>query len=185
MPKSTKKINKNLKWYVINTYSSHENKVQSQIETRVKANNMQDLITKVIVPTQDKIVVSKGKKKTIKDKFLPGYVLIQMVLNQQTWLLVRNTEGVTGFVGTKKMPTPLEEDKVKEILELTKVNKPSFQLSFSVGDAVKIVEGPFVDFVGSISEINKDKGQLTVLISVFGRETPVFLDFLQVKKLSE
>lgn len=185
MAKGKLKVKKNLKWYIINTYSGHENKVKAQIETRTKANELEDAITKVIVPTQDKIVISKGKKKTVKEKILPGYVLIQMVLDQHTWLLVRNTEGVTGFVGTKKMPTPLDETELKGILEFTKVKRPTFQSSFSIGDAVKITDGPFADFVGSISEINKDKGQVKVLISVFGRETPVMLEFLQVKKLSE
>lgn len=183
--KAVKPSKKDLKWYIVHTYSGHENKVQTQLATRIKANKMEDTICKVIVPTQDKIIISKGKKKSIKEKIFPGYVLIQMVLNDDTWYVVRNTEGVTGFVGNKKVPTPLTDDELKSIMAFTEVKQPTYQSSFSVGDAVKVVDGPFTDFVGSINEINQDKGQVKVLLSVFGRETPVVLDFLQVKKLSE
>lgn len=175
--------NKKLQWFIINTYSGHENRVATQLDTRIKANKMKKLITQVLVPTQDKIVVTKGKKKTIKEKIFPGYVLIEMELTDDTWHLVRNTEGVTGFVGTKKRPTPLNPTELKSILAFTQVKQASYQSAFSVGDAVKVVDGPFVDLVGSINEINQDKGQIKVLLSVFGRETPVVLDFLQVKKL--
>ncbi len=182
--KSTKKKkNKNLKWFIINTYSGHENRVAKQLEARIKANKIDELIPEVLVPTQNKIVVKKGEKKTVKEKIFPGYVLVQMELNDDTWHIVRNTEGVTGFVGTKKKPTPLNEKEVKSILAFTKVKQPSYQSSFSLGDAIKVTEGPFKDFVGAIKEINQDKGQIKVLLSVFGRETPVVLDFSQVKKL--
>lgn len=185
--KKAKKVKseKGFDWFIVNTYSGHENRVAKQLDARIKANKMEDQIKEVLVPTQDKIVVSKGKKKTVKEKIFPGYVLIQMKLNDDTWHIVRNTEGVTGFVGTRKRPTPLNKDELKSILAFTKVTQPSYQTSFSLGDAVKVVEGPFADFIGSISEINQDKGQVKVLLSVFGRETPVVLDFLQVKKISE
>ena len=175
--------NPNARWYIINTYSGHENRVATQLKARIKANELEELVTRVLVPTQEKVIISKGKKKTIKEKIFPGYVLVKMVLDNETWHIVRNTEGVTGFVGTKKKPTPLNPDEVKSILAFTKIKQPTFQTSFSVGDAVKVVDGPFTDFVGSINEINQDKGQVKVLLSVFGRETPVDLDFLQVKKL--
>jgi transcriptional antiterminator NusG len=178
-----KTITKNHKWYIVNTYSGHENRVATQLNARIKANKMEDLITEILVPTQDKIVISKGKKRTVKEKIFPGYVLIQMVLNDDTWQIVRNAEGVTGFVGSKRKPSPLSPTELKSIMAFTKVKQPSYQTSFSIGDAVKVVDGPFTDFVGSISEINRDKGQVKVLLSVFGRETPVVLDFLQVKKL--
>lgn len=178
-----KKKSDKLQWFIINTYSGHENRVAKQLEARIKANKMDDQIDQVLVPTQEKIVVSKGKKKTVQEKIFPGYVLLEMELNDETWQLVRNTEGVTGFVGTKKRPTPLAKDELKSILAFTKVKQPTYQTSFSVGDAVKVVDGPFVDLVGSINEINQDKGQVKVLLSVFGRETPVELDFAQVKKL--
>lgn len=177
------KITKNHKWFIVNTYSGHENRVAALLKARIKANKVEDLITKILVPTQDKIVISKGKKRTVKEKIFPGYVLLQMVLDDNTWNIVRNTEGVTGFVGTKKQPSPLNKQELKSILAFTKVKQPSYQTSFSIGDAVKVVDGPFADFVGSISEINRDKGQVKVLLSVFGRETPVVMDFLQVKKL--
>lgn len=174
---------KGFKWYVLNTYSGHEMKVVNQLNQRIKANQMEDMIKDILVPTQDKIVIAKGDKKTVKEKIFPGYVLIKMILSDDTWRIVRNTEGVTGFVGTKRKPTPLGKDEVKGIQAFTKVKQPTFESSFNVGDAVKIIAGPFADFVGTISEINKDKGQLKVLISVFGRETPVDLDFLEIKKL--
>jgi transcriptional antiterminator NusG len=179
--KSAKELNAN--WYVVNSYSGHEKKVANQIMQRVKANDLESEIYEVVVPTHDKIVVSEGKKKTVEEKFLPGYVLIKMNMNDRTWQIIRNTEGVTGFIGTSKKPTPLNIDEVKRIMAYMNVKQPAYQASFSVGDAVKVVDGPFKDFVGSISEINADKGQVKVLLSVFGRETPVFLDFLQVTRL--
>lgn len=181
--RSKKVVKKDHKWFIVNTYSGLENKVATQLKARIKANKLEDLITEILVPTQDKIVISKGKKKTVKEKIFPGYVLINMKLTDDTWHIVRNTEGVTGFVGTKKRPTPLQPNELKSILAFTKVKQPTYQTSYSIGDAVKVVDGPFADFVGSINEINQDKGQVKVLLSVFGRETPVVLDFLQVKKL--
>lgn len=170
-------------WYIVNAYSGHEKRVAYQIQQRTKANNLEDYINEVIVPVQNKIVVSEGKKRTVEEKIFPGYVLVKMIMNDQTWQIIRNTEGVTGFVGTERKPTPLNPDEVKSILAYMKVEQPSYQASFAVGDAVKVTDGPFKDFVGSISEINEDKGQVKVLLSVFGRETPVILDFLQITRL--
>lgn len=179
----TKKVNKNLKWYVINSYAGHEKKVMKNIEQRVKANQAEDLVTDVVVPTQNKIVIKEGKKKTIEDRFFPGYILVRMELNNVTWHIIRNAEGVTGFVGTERKPTPLSEQEAEGIMKYMQVEQPAYQSTFLVGDAVKIVDGPFTDFVGSVRDINETKGKVQVLISVFGRETPVDLDFLQVKKL--
>lgn len=170
-------------WYIVNAYSGHEKRVANQIIQRAKANDLEDEIKEVIVPTQNKIVVSEGKKRTVEEKIFPGYVLVKMVMNDNTWQIIRNTEGVTGFVGTERKPTPLNPDEVKSILAYMKVEQPSYQASFAVSDAVKVTDGPFKDFVGSISEINEDKGQVKVLLSVFGRETPVILDFLQITRL--
>lgn len=178
-----KKTNPDARWYVLNTYSGHEKKVAQLIEQRVKANELEDKILEVMVPTQEKILVSEGKKKTLEEKIFPGYVLVQMVMNDDTWYLIRNTEGVTGFVGAQRKPTPLTDEEVKGILAFSELQQPSFQASFAVDDPVKVTDGPFKDFVGTISEINEDKGQVKVLLSVFGRETPVVLDFLQVSKL--
>lgn len=170
-------------WYIVNAYSGHEKRVAHQIQQRTKANNLEQYISEVLVPVHNKIMVSEGKKRTVEEKIFPGYVLVKMIMNDQTWQIIRNTEGVTGFVGTERKPTPLNPEEVKSILAYMKVEQPSYQASFAVGDAVKVVDGPFKDFVGSISEINEDKGQVKVLLSVFGRETPVILDFLQITRL--
>jgi len=177
------KTQKGFDWYIINTYSGHEAKVTNQIKLRVKANNMDDEITEIVVPTQEKIVVSSGKKKTVKEKIFPGYVLIKMKMSDRAWHVIRNTEGVTGFVGSSKKPTPLDPKEVQSILAFMDVKQPTFQAAFAVNDAVKITDGPFKDFVGSVSEINEDKGQVVVLLSVFGRETPVVLDLVKVVRL--
>ncbi len=176
-------LQKKAHWFIINTYSGHEKKVKTQIEQIAAANELEKDILEVLVPTQEKIMVSDGKKRKKDEKIFPGYILINMKLNEQTWRLIRNTEGVTGFVGTEKKPTPLSEKEVKSIMAFTEVKQPTFTASFALGDAVKVVDGPFKDFVGSINEINEDKGQVKVLLSIFGRETPVVLDFLQVNKL--
>jgi len=177
------KKNKNHKWFIISTYSGHEKKVANQIQQRTKANDLEEQISEVVVPTQEKIVVSSGKKRTVEERIFPGYVLICMDMNDATWQIVRNTEGVTSFIGTEKKPTPLSEEEAKGIIAYMDVKQPAYQFAFSVGDAVKVVDGPFADFIGSISEINEDKGQVTVLLSVFGRETPISLDFMKVSKL--
>jgi len=177
------KLTKNLNWYIIQTYSGHEKKVSNLIMQRAKAASLEEQIIEVLVPTQEKIMVSDGKKRRKDEKIFPGYVLVHMNLTEQTWMVVRNTDSVTGFVGTEKKPTPLSEREVKSIMAFTKVEQPTFMASFSQGDAVKVADGPFKDFVGSISDINEDKGQVTVMLSIFGRETPVILDFLQVNKL--
>jgi transcription termination/antitermination protein NusG len=175
--------NNDAKWYVVSTYAGQEKTVMSSIFQRIKANNMEDSITDIVVPTQEVTVVKSGKKKNIEEKFLPGYILVKMVMSDKTWHLVRNTQGVTGFVGTERRPTPLSEQEAKGIIAYTKVQQPTFEASFEVGDSVKVLDGPFKDFVGAISEINENKGQVKVLLSVFGRETPIILDFLQVSKL--
>lgn len=172
-----------LKWYVVNTYSGHEKKAKALLEQRVEATNMQDSFGEILVPTRDKIVVTEGKKKTVEDRIFPGYILVEMDVNNQTWSLVRNTEGVTGFISTRKRPTPLSKKEVDGIKKFMEVEQPAYQTAFDVGDAVKITDGAFENFVGSVNEINEAKGQVKVLISVFGRETPIDLDLLQVKKL--
>ncbi len=171
------------KWYIVQSYAGQENTVANNIKQRVKANNLEEEVKDVIVPTQEKVQVKSGKKKTIKEKIFPGYILISMTTSDDAWHIVRNTEGVTGFVGIGKKPTPISENEVKGILAYMEVKQPSFQASFEVGDSVKVLDGPFKEFMGSISEINEDKGQVKVLLSVFGRETPILLDFLQVTKL--
>ncbi|MCA9378821.1 transcription termination/antitermination factor NusG, partial [Candidatus Dojkabacteria bacterium] len=171
---------KGLNWFIVNTYSGHEKKVAQTIEQLAKANGLEDEIVEVLVPTQEKVVAQGGKKKTVEDKMFPGYVLINMLLNDQTWHLIRNTEGVTGFLGTGKKPTPLSPEEVGAIKAFSEVEQPSYQAAFRVGESVKVVSGNWKDFIGKISAIDERKGQVTVLLSIFGRETPVPLDFLEV-----
>lgn len=181
--KQPKSDNPKLKWYILNTYSGHEKKVASHLKEKIEANEMEEKVVEVVVPIHEKVVVKDGKKKTVEEKLFPGYVLIHMEMDEDTWRVVRNTEGVTSFVGTSNKPTPLSEKEVKSILAFMDVEKPTYTAAFAVGDAIRVNDGPFKDFVGSISEINEDKGQVKVLLSIFGRETPVVLDFLQVNKL--
>ena len=179
-----KKIeNPNAKWYVLNIRTGYENSIQKEIRQRIEATGMEDKIVEILVPVQKKIVVKKGKQDIKEDKIFPGYVLIKMELNDRTWDLVRNTEGVRGFVKTDKYPRPLPESEVNAIMKFQEVEQPSYQTSFSVGEAVKIVDGAFADFIGSVQEIDNTKGKIKVLISFLGREAPVELDFSQVSKL--
>lgn len=170
-------------WYVVHTYSGHEVKVAATLKQRVESQQLQDKVLDILVPTQEKIEIKEGKKNKIKEKIFPGYLLIRMVLDDNTWLVVRTTPGITSFVGMGNKPTPLPEEEVASIQRFMSMEAPKFKASFSVGEAVKIVDGPFSEFLGSISEIDDERGKIKVLVSIFGRETPVELDFLQVAKL--
>lgn len=187
LEKESNKKGEAYRWYIINGASGQEKRIAELLEQRVKANDMEDDIIMVVVPTQEKIVIKKGKKHTVEERIFPGYILVRMIANDQTLHLIRNTEGVIGFIGSiskSKKPTPLNEKEVESILAFMKVKQPAvFQSSFSVNDAVKVEEGPFKEFVGTIQEVNESKGQVSVLISMFGREVPVQLDFLQVSKI--
>ena len=171
------------KWYIVHTYAGHENKVATQLMQRVETMGFEDRIFEVIVPTRDTIKVSQGKKETVKEKIFPGYVLIRMVLDDESWVLVRSTQGVTAFIGAGNKPTPISEQEVAAIQKFIKMEQPTYQASFSVGEAVKITDGPFTDFLGTVDNIDDARGKIRVLVSIFGRETPVELDFLQVKKI--
>lgn len=170
-------------WYVVHTYSGHEAKVAATLKQRIESQKLQEKIIDILVPTQDKIEIKEGKKSTVKEKIFPGYLLIQMVLDDITWLAVRTTPGITGFIGTSNKPTPLPKEEVETIKRFMSLEAPKFKTAFSQGEAVKITDGPFAEFLGTISEIDEEKGKLKVLVSIFGRETPVELDFLQVAKL--
>jgi len=170
-------------WYVIHTYSGHENKVAATLKQKIKATGMHDRIFEILVPTQEKIEVREGKKVTLQEKIFPGYLLVQMLLNDETWHTVRSTPGVTGFVGTGNKPTPLLESEVTTIKKFSEFEAPTYKASFTIGEAVRIADGPFSEFLGTVDEINEEKGKVKVLVSIFGRETPVELDFLQVAKL--
>jgi transcriptional antiterminator NusG len=177
-------------WYVIHTYSGYENRVKTNLEHRIESMDAGDLIHRVVVPTVDEIEVHGGVRRTVSRKIFPGYVLVDMTTLQdndpessRAWFVVRNTPGVTGFVGSGVKPVPLEEDEVKRILRQMKADEPRVRVGFVEGQSVRIVDGPFVDFVGVVDEINLEKGKVKVMVSFFGRETPVELDFLQVERL--
>ncbi len=173
----------NAKWYIVHTYSGHENKVSKTLRQRAETMGFNDKIVDIIVPTRDTIKVSQGKKESVKEKIFPGYVLVKMVLTDETWLLVRTTQGVTAFIGAGNKPTPISEKEVDAIQKFMQLEQPTYKTSFSMGEAVKIVDGPFADFLGTVDTIDETKGKVKVLVSIFGRETPVELDFLQVAKL--
>ncbi|HAM37191.1 MAG: Transcription antitermination protein nusG [candidate division WS6 bacterium GW2011_GWC1_36_11] len=180
---AVKKENPNAKWYVLNIRTGYENSIQKELKQRIEATGMEDRIVDILVPTQKKIFVKKGKQEVKEEKIFPGYVLVKMELDTRTWDLVKNTEGVRGFVKTEKYPKPLPDSEVRAITKFMEVETPSFQTSFSVGEAVKITEGAFADFIGSVQDIDTAKGKITVLISFLGREAPVELDLTQVSKL--
>jgi len=171
-------------WYVIHTYSGYENKVKANLERRVASMGMEDKIFRVFVPTEEEIEFKDGKKKITKKKVFPGYVLVEMVMSDDSWYVVRNTPGVTGFVGSGSKPIPLEPDEVRAILKQLGFDEAKPKVAFSVGDVVRVISGPFENFDGRIEEVNVERGKLRVSISMFGRETPVELDFEQVEKIS-
>jgi transcriptional antiterminator NusG len=171
------------KWYIVHTYAGHENKVATSLKQRAQTMGFDDRIFDIIVPTRNTIKVSQGKKESIKEKIFPGYVLIRMVLDDESWILVRTTQGVTAFIGAGNKPTPISEKEVEAIQKFMDQEEPLYKASFTVGEAVKIVDGPFADFLGTIDNIDETRGKLRVLVSIFGRETPVELDFLQVQKI--
>ncbi len=171
------------KWYVVHTYSGHENKVAVTLKQRAEAGGYTDRIFKLFIPQQQKIVVTDGKKRSLDEKLFPGYLMIQMLMDDDAWYVVRSTPGVTGFVGMGTAPTPLPESEVKTLMKFAKMEAPKFEAKFGVGDSVKINEGPFRDFLGRVDEVNDEQGKVKVLVSVFGRETPVELDFAQVSRI--
>ncbi len=170
-------------WYVIHTYSGHEERVKKNLEQRIKFMDSGNEITQVVIPTEDEIEVRSGHRRTVTRKILPGYVLVQMKMDEKSWSIVRNTPGVTGFVGSGNTPTPLREKEVGEILKQMTAEAPKVKVGFRKGQSVRVTDGPFIDFVGVVDEINMEKGKVKVLLSLFGQETPVELDFLQIDKL--
>jgi len=171
------------KWYVIHIQTGYENKVKLALLQRVKSLSVEDSIFDIVVPMRDIVVIKKGKKAKATEKVFPGYILIKMILNDDSWLVVRTTEGVTGFVGAGLKPTPISNKEVEAIMKFVQQEQPKFKTKFSVGEAVKITEGPFADFLGTIEVVDDERGKVRVLVSIFDRETPVELDFLQVAKL--
>ncbi len=172
----------NLRWYVIQTYAGYENKVTRNLLNRIAQREMQHIISDVIVPTEEEIEIKNGQRRTILRKVYPGYVLIRMVLNDDAWYLVRNTPGVSGFVGNGNKPSPLDEQEVRTILRQMEAVEPKVKISYQVGQTIKVIDGPFTDFEGVVDSIDQERGRVRVLVSFFGRETRVDLDFLQVTK---
>ena len=170
-------------WFVIHTYSGHEERVKKNLEQRIKFMDSGNEIMQIVIPTEDEIEVRSGRRRTVTKKILPGYVLVQMKMDENSWSVVRNTPGVTGFVGSGNTPTSLREKEVSEILKQMAAEAPKVKVGFRKGQSVRVTDGPFIDFVGVVDEINMEKGKVKVLLSLFGQETPVELDFLQIDKL--
>ena len=170
-------------WYVIHCYSGYENKVRHNLEQRIASMGMKGKIIDVIVPTEEEIEVKEGRRRTVERRVFPGYLLVQMVMTEESWYVVRNTPGVTGFVGMGNTPTPLRPEEVSQILKRMEAEAPKVKVTFKPGQKVRIVDGPFNDFLGTVAEIDMDRTKVRVMVSFFGRETPVELDFLQVEKI--
>lgn len=169
-------------WYVIHCYSGYENKVRHNLEQRIETMGMKDRIFDVVIPTQEEIEVREGKRRTVERHIFPGYVLVNMSLSEESWYVVRNTPGVTGFVGMGNLPTALRPEEVSQIIKRMEADAPTVKVTFKVGERVRIIDGPFNDFRGTVSEIDMERTKVRVMVSFFGRETPVELDFLQVEK---
>jgi transcriptional antiterminator NusG len=170
-------------WYVIHTYSGYENKVKANLEHRIESMGVEDQIFQVLVPMEEEIEIKNGQRQTVNKKVFPGYVLVEMVMSDESWYVVRNTPGVTSFVGSGNRPTPLDETEVKKILKQMGVETPKFKVQFTKGQSVRVNDGPFAEFIGTVDEVNPERNKVKVLVSIFGRETPVELDFLQIEKL--
>lgn len=170
------------RWYVIHCYSGYENKVQHNLEQRIDSMRMKDLIFDVVVPTEEEIEVKDGKRRTVERRVFPGYVLVQMILSDESWHVVRNTPGVTGFVGMGNDPTPLTQQEVGQIIKRMESEAPRIKVTYTTNQKVRIIDGPFNDFIGTVENIDMERAKVRVMVSFFGRETPVELDFLQVEK---
>jgi transcriptional antiterminator NusG len=181
MPKQ--KLPKERRWYVIHTYSGYEDAVARNLKQRIESLGMEDKIFNVLVPKEKKIKIRGGKKEIVEEKIYPGYVFVEMIVTDDSWYVVRNTPNVTGFVGSGTTPIPVSDEEMKELLKRIEVKEPQYKIEVKVGDLVKIIDGPFKDFDGKVAEVDEERGKVKVLINLFGRDTPVELDSLQVKKL--
>jgi len=170
-------------WFAIHTYSGYEERVKKNLEQRIKFMDSGDEILQVVIPTEEEVEIRSGQRRTVAKKILPGYILIEMMMSDQSWNIVRNTPGVTGFVGSGSKPVPLLAEEVDQILRQMRAEVPKVKVGFRQGESVRVIDGPFTDFVGTVDEIGAEKGRIKVLLSLFGRETPVELDFLQVERL--
>lgn len=176
-------LNQGRRWYVLHTYSGYEENVAQNLKQRIESMDMEDKIFNILIPTEKKIRIKNGKRKIIEEKIFPGYVLVEMIVNDDSWYVVRNTPNVTGFIGVGTTPTPISEKEVKDLQKRMGVEEPKFQIDVAVGSPIRITDGPFKNLEGKITNIDEAKGKVKVLVSMFGRETPVELDFLQIKKI--
>lgn len=181
MPKQTAQYGR--RWYVLHTYSGYEENVAHNLKQRIESLDMEDKIFNVLIPTEKKIKIKNGKRRVVTEKIFPGYVLVEMVVTDDSWYAVRNTPNVTGFVGTGTTPTPIPEDEMKALKKRMGVEEPTYVIDVAKGDTVRITDGPFKEMEGKISEVDPERGKVKVLVTMFGRETPVELDSLQIKKL--
>ena len=181
MPKQVEKLGR--KWYAIHTYSGYEENVASNLKQRIESMDMQDKIFNIMIPTEKKIKIKNGKRKIITEKIFPGYVMVEMLVTDDSWYVVRNTPNVTGFIGAGNTPTPIDEEEIKSLMKRMGVEEPQYKIDVQVNDPVKINDGPFKNFEGKVSEVDEERGKVKVLVNMFGRETPVELDFLQIKKI--
>ncbi|PJE73844.1 MAG: transcription termination/antitermination protein NusG [Candidatus Terrybacteria bacterium CG10_big_fil_rev_8_21_14_0_10_41_10] len=180
---SKQKVQVGRRWYAVHTYAGYEDTVVRNLKQRIDSLGMEDVIFNAVVPTEKKIKIQGGKRKVVEEKIYPGYVLVDMVVTDNSWYVVRNTPRVTGFVGAGTTPVPLDEKEIKILFDIMGVSEPKYKLDVKLGDVVKITDGPFKDFEGNVSEIDEERGKIKMLIPMFGRETPVEIDFLQVKKI--
>lgn len=170
------------RWYALHTYSGYENKVKKTIESKIEARDLGDRVFQIVIPIREEIEIRQGQRHSVPKKLFPGYVWVQMVLDEETWYELRNTPGVTGFISSQNKPVELSEEEVQSVLTGMTAEPPKVKMQFAVGDTVRIIDGPFADFRGEIDELNNEKGKIKVLVSFFGRETPVELDFLQAER---
>lgn len=181
MPKQV--LQRGRRWYAIHTYSGYEENVQENLMKRIESYDMEDKVYHVLIPKEKKIKIKNGKRRIVEEKIFPGYVLVEMIVTDDSWYMVRNTPNVTGFIGTGTIPTPLSEEEIKSLQKRMGVEEPQYKIDVTVNSPVKIVDGPFKGFEGKINEIDEARGKVKVLVNMFGRETPVELDFLQIKKI--
>lgn len=182
-PMAKQVLNQGRRWYVLHTYSGYEDNVAHNLRQRIESMDMEDKIFNILIPTEKKIKIRNGKRKVIEERIFPGYVMVEMLVNDDSWYVVRNTPNVTGFIGVGTTPTPVSEKEIKALQKRMGVDEPKFKIDVSVGSPVRIADGPFKNLDGKITSIDEAKGKIKVLVSMFGRETPVELDFLQIKKI--
>jgi transcriptional antiterminator NusG len=178
-----KQIQRGRKWYVLHTYSGYEENVAHNLRQRIESTCMEDKIFQILIPTEKKIKIKNGKRKVVTEKIFPGYVMVEMIVTDDSWYIVRNTPNVTGFIGTGNIPTPVSEEEIRSLMKRMKTEEPKYKIDVQPDDAAKIIDGPFKDFEGKVAKVDDARGKVKILVNMFGRETPVELDFLQIKKI--